>query len=258
MSIRIPDPHDRPETRVIQDYEEDCVYRPGQTARCPARLPMKRLRPHQLDLLLDEGDQRVGATVFRTNCPTCRACEPVRVDVNAFRPTRSQRRVLNKNLGRIEVTVGLPTLTDERVSLWNRHREARGLLTAQSQTDPETYFHWLVVSCAVTLEVSYRLDGQLVAVSLLDLGETSANSAYCYFDPDYSELSLGVFSVLFEIGYVRSLGMKWYYLGLWTSDCAALRYKTNYVPHERFVRGQWERFEAPEDRGLPVLEPDDG
>lgn len=257
MSIRVKAPVERPETPVVQDVYEDCVYRPGQTARCPARLPLKRLTPGQLDLLLEEGDQRVGATVFRTTCPTCRACEPVRVDIERFEPTRSQRRVLRRNDGVVEVTVGLPSLSNERVELWNRHRAARGLLTEHSQQDPETYFHWLVVSCAVTLEVDYRINGRLAAVSLLDLGERAVNSAYCFFDPDLGDRSLGVYSVLFEIAYARTLGMKWYYLGLWVPDCKALRYKTNYLPHERLVRNRWVRFEAPDERGAPVIEPDE-
>jgi arginine-tRNA-protein transferase len=85
-------------------------------------------------------------------------------------------------------------------------------------------------------------------VSLLDLGRTSANSAYHYFDPAQSELSIGVYSVLKEMEWCRERGYQWYYLGLWVRDCGALRYKTNYAPHERLVRGRWQRFEEPEAR----------
>ena len=36
------------------------------------------------------------------------------------------------------------------------------------------------------------------------------------------------------------------------ADATALRYKTNYAPHERLVRGKWERFERPEPRVEPL------
>lgn len=244
MSSPEPGPPPRPETRILQDRFEECIYRPGQVARCPARAPLSPLTGEQLDLLLDEGDQRVGATVFRTECPFCHACEPVRIDVDTFRPSRSQRRVWARNEGELRMEVGAPLLTRRRVALWNRHRKARGLMTESSRRDAVGYQEWLVESCAPTTEVRYHLGEELVAVSLLDLGQRSANSAYHYFDPRHARRSLGVYSVLKEIEYCKARGIRWYYLGLWVEDCAALRYKTSYFPHERLVRGRWVRDEG--------------
>jgi len=229
---------ERPETRTVQDRFEECIYRPGQVARCPARVPTAPLTAEQLDLLLGEGDQRVGGTVFRTECPFCAACEPVRIDIAGFSASKSQRRILRRNAD-IDVEYGPPALSRRRVALWNRHRRARGLLTEHARRDPVGYQEWLVDSCAPTTEVRYQLEGRLIAVSLLDLGRTSANSAYHYFDPGHDDRSLGVFSVLQEIEHCRALGIRWYYLGLWVQDCDALRYKSGYHPHERLVRGRW-------------------
>jgi len=245
------DPRERPVTHVVQDRFEDCIYRPGQVARCPARVPTAPLTPEHLDLLLEEGDQRVGGTVFRTECPFCTACEPVRIDIEGFTPSRSQRRIFRRNAD-LDVELGEPALNRRRVSLWNRHRRARGLLTEHSRKDPIGYQEWLVDSCAPTSEVRYSLAGRLIAVSLLDLGQTSANSAYHYFDPTHADRSLGVFSVLHEIELCRARGMKWYYLGLWVEDCAALRYKSGYHPHERLVRGAW----VPAARPAPESDPE--
>ncbi len=233
-----------PQTRVVQDRFEECVYRPGQVARCPARVPTTPLSPQQLDILLAEGDQRVGGTVFRTTCPFCSACEPVRIDVPAFRPSRSQRRVLRRNAD-LRIEIGAPEISRRRVALWNRHRAARGLLTENSRRDPVGYKEWLVDTCAPTAEVRYFEGERMIGVSLLDIGETSANSAYHYFDPRVAARSLGVMSVLWEVDFCRSRNIRWYYLGLWVEDCSALFYKTSYYPHERLVMGQWRRFEAP-------------
>lgn len=261
MSSNEPPRVDYPVTRVVQDRFEECIYRPGQVARCPARVPLQRLSPEQLDMLLDEGDQRVGGTVFRPECPFCTACEPVRVDIRAFAPSRSQRRVQKRNED-IRVEIANPQLSRRRVAMWNRHRAARGLMTESSRRDPIGYQEWLVDSCAVTREVRYWLDDRMVAVSVLDFGRESANSAYCYYDPRYADRSLGVYSVLWEMEHCRSLGMRWYYLGLWVADCSALRYKTNYLPHERLVRGRWVRFEqkvepTPHPDANPVPDDDD-
>lgn len=230
------------------DRFEECIYKSGEVSRCPARAPAEQLTPEQLDLLLEQGDQRVGGTVFRTECPFCNACEPVRVDIGAFRASRSQRRVIKQGDLSLRLEIGRPTLSRKRVNLWNRHRAQRGLLTDHSRRDPLGYQEWLVESCAPTLEFRYHFGEKLVAVSLLDVGRTSANSAYCYFDPAFAELSLGVYSVLREMQWCADQGIRWYYLGLWVRECESLRYKTNYAPHERLVRGSWQRFERPEAR----------
>lgn len=197
-------------------------------------------------MLLEQGDQRVGRTVFRTECPFCQACEPVRIDVAAFSPTRSQRRVLARNAD-LHVEIGPPSMSRRRVALWNRHRRARGLLTNYSRKDPVGYQEWLVESCAPTLEVRYHQDDRLIGLSVLDIGVRGANSAYHYFDPTDARRSIGVFSVLRELEFCATLGIRWYYLGLWASDATALSYKSTYYPHERLVRGEWVRFETRED-----------
>lgn len=220
------------------------MYRPGQIARCPARAPTEPLSAEQLDLLLDEGDQRVGGTVFRTECPFCQACEPVRIDVADFRMSRSQRRVWTKNEGSLRVEMGPPSLSRRRVMLWNRHRRVRGLLTSYSRRDPLGYHEWLVETCAPTVEVRYFEEERLVGLSLLDLGRVSANSAYHYFDPSVSRRSVGVYSVLKEIELCKGMGIRYYYLGLWASDSEPLLYKATYYPHERLVGGVWKRFES--------------
>ena len=41
---------------------------------------------------LRQGWRRFGAMLFRPQCPSCQACQSLRVDVAKFQPNRSQRR----------------------------------------------------------------------------------------------------------------------------------------------------------------------
>lgn len=244
--------------QLIQDSRDACIHRAGQTARCPLYLPQDRLAPAQLDQLLASGWQRVGRTVFRTRCATCRACEPVRLPVADFRLSKSQRRLWRRNQD-LAISVGEPGFSEERIALWMAHTEGRGLRHADDPLDATSYAHRLAVSCAPTVEIQMRLEGRLVALSLLDLGDTSANSAYCFYDPALARRSLGAFSILYELSLCRDFGLSWYYLGLWTADSPALRYKADWLPHERWIDGAWQRFEARQDwRPPPAREiPDD-
>ena len=98
------------------------------------------------------------------------------------------------------------------------------------------------------LNAALRASGRKVTpqrelvVRILEGNEThpTAEAVYVSAVAHMPSISLKtVYSVLHEIDVCRVLGMRWYYLGLWVEDCAALRYKSGYHPHERLVRGRW-------------------
>lgn len=225
--------------RVIWDQPEPCPYLPEQVARLPLRVPPTRLTPIQLDEQLAAGDRRSGRLLYRPTCPSCSACEPLRVDVARFEATKAQRRVWRKNVDELRITVGPPKVDATRLTLYNRHKLERGLSRTGDATGDLAYRQWLVDSCCLTVEVDYWADERLVAVSILDLGQEAASSVYHYFDPDESRRSLGVFSALAEMAWLRQRGVRWYYLGLYVQACDRLSYKADYRPNERLVGGEW-------------------
>lgn len=225
--------------RVIWDQMEECSYLPGQTARLPLKLPVAPLGADDFDRLLHEGERRSGRMVYRTACPACRACEPLRVPTARFEPTASQRRVARRNDGDVRVEVGEAGLSWERLALFNRHKIERGLARGDEPLSATGYRSWLVDTCTDTREVRYHVGKKLVAVSVLDFGRTSASAVYHYFDPDEAARSLGVYSVLKEIELCAALGFEWYYLGFYVRDCKSLSYKGSYWPHERRIDGEW-------------------
>ena len=48
-------------------------------------------------MLLAAGFRRSGNNLYRPQCPACHACQAIRLPVAAFSPSRSQRRVLQRN-----------------------------------------------------------------------------------------------------------------------------------------------------------------
>lgn len=82
----------------------------------------------------------------------------------------------------------------------------------------------------------YLIDGKIVCVGVLDILPHCVSSVYFYYDPDYSFLSLGTLSSLFEISYVRKLSSLWnpelfyYYMGFYIHSCPKMRYKSQYHP----------------------------
>ncbi len=235
--------------QLVYDGLQACPYREGQVARMPLFRQRRQLSLEQADVRFANAERRVGTSLYRTACPTCSACKGLRVLVDEFQPSRSQRRVLKRwrALGdSVKIEVARPTIDDEKLDLFHRHKRERGLAEADDEImDAAGYTGWLVRSCLPTVEMRYRIDDRLVAVGILDLGATASSSVYFYFDPDpeVSRLSPGVFSVMQEITFCRRTGRAHHYLGLWVRDCPSLSYKADYHPHERLEDGDWRRYE---------------
>ena len=55
-----------------------------------------------------------------------------------------------------------------------------------------------------TYNLIHRLDGKIVAVTVIDILTNYLSSLYCYYDPDFSFLDLGVVTAIREIEYMKS------------------------------------------------------
>ncbi|MES9912586.1 MAG: arginyltransferase, partial [Candidatus Sedimenticola sp. 4PFRAG1] len=78
---------------------------------------------------------------------------------------------------------------------------------------------------------------------LLPLG---LSAVYTFFDPDYSGISPGVFSILWQVESAKQRGLPWLYLGYWVPGCRKMAYKTEYRPIQLFKQGKWRPFKAAE------------
>jgi arginine-tRNA-protein transferase len=235
------DPHASSDV-VICDEPQRCPYLPGRTARLPLRWPGGTLTRAQLDRRLAEGDRRSGYFLYRASCQDCSACEAIRVDARAFRPSRTQRRIDRRGRQNLAVSLGPARVDAERLHLFNQHRQHRQLARRGDQLDAAAYRAFLVESCCESFEIAYRMQDRLVAVAICDRGSLSLSAVYCYFDVAYSHLSPGVFSVLTQIRLCREWHMTYLYLGYHIATCRPMSYKEQYRPHERLVEGVWQRY----------------
>ena len=227
---------------LVHDAPIRCPYLPGETARLPLRLPARRLRPHELAQRLRAGDRRQGLLLYRPSCPTCRACEAIRIDVSAFAPDKTQRRIFRRGEVALRTDIGRPSLTPEKVALYNRHKRERGLLIGDGLIDADGYERFLIDTCTDTIELTYCCADRLVGVAIADRAGEALSAVYSFYDPSYARLSPGTYSILKQIALCREWGLRYLYLGLYVADCRAMRYKARYLPHERLIEGRWRRF----------------
>ncbi len=227
---------------VIIDETEPCPYLQGETARMPLRMPLGKITLEQADMRLSEGNRRTGEFIYQTRCPTCRACEPIRLDCYEFAFSRNNKRLVNRSDQRFRQTIG-PLVSDlKRVDLFNKHRRRRGLAKRDNDIDLEEYTWGFVRSCFDSFEIAYWLGDRLVCLGVCDRGLRSLSAVYTFFDPDLTGESLGTYSILKQVEFCRTADIRFLYLGYYVAQSPHMNYKSRFRPHERLISGQWVKF----------------
>lgn len=232
----------QPQEIIIFDQLSPCPYLEGETARLPHRQPLNRLTLKQFDQRLEEGDRRSGTMLYRPGCPHCQACEPIRLNVATFRPNATQRRTFRRGEELLETRIAAPIVDDERIRLFNQHRQLRGLDRGDDPIDRPGYEQFLTDSCCRTTELSYWLAGRLVGVAITDVSQRALSAVYCYFDPEITEVGIGTYSVLRQFELCRQQERQYLYLGYYVSSSRHMQYKGRFHPHERRINGRWQQF----------------
>jgi len=228
---------------VVHDAEEPCAYLPGRRARQPLREPIRPLTGAEFDARLAAGDRRAGPLLYNQACPACAACEPLRVDVRAFAPSRSQRRAHARAAPAVTVQLGPIEVDAARLALYRAHEHGRRLdRDGRPPIDRIGYESVFAMSCVDGFELRYLVGGRLAGVAITDRGARALSAVYTFWDPTHAALSLGTFSILTQIALARRWELDWVYLGLAIRENPSMAYKLAFMPHERRIGGNWRRF----------------
>jgi len=205
------------------------------------------------DTLTHTGFRRSQTIAYRPACETCRACVSVRVLVDDFMPSASQRRVLRANADLVgEFTLAKPN--GEQYALFRAYLDSRhpdGGMADMSMLD---YSMMIEDSHIDTVLTEYRRrgaggyaaargEGPLVGACLTDRLADGLSLVYSFYAPHEARRSLGAFMILDHIEKARSLGLPHVYLGYWVEGSRKMAYKAAYLPQERLGMNGWVRVE---------------
>jgi arginine-tRNA-protein transferase len=209
-----------------------------------------------LQRMLD-GWRRFGHMLFHPACANCQACRPLRVRALEFRPDRSQRRCVKANEGAIELVIGPPSITEEKLDLYDRYHAFQvdnKSWPDHGPKDPDDYIESYVWQPFEVEEWCYYREGKLIGVGYIDCipdpnvtqqaqGNGGLSAIYFYYDPDERERGLGTWNVLSTIEEARRRGLPYVYLGYSVDGCRSMEYKARFVPNERRdADGVWRVF----------------
>jgi len=210
-----------------------CAYLPNRQTRMFYRYIPNATKSLASELI-KRGWRRFGNSYFHPICHGCNECKNIRIDVENFKPTKSQKRAIKKNRY-TTIYIQKPTLTYEHVELYNRYhkfKESKSGWT-YNETDLQTYYEEFVLGAHdFGKEVLYFVENRLAGVDLIDILDDGISAIYFFYDPEFERLSLGIYSLLIQIELAKNLGLKWIYLGYWVRGCASFAYKTKFKPYQ--------------------------
>jgi leucyl-tRNA---protein transferase len=254
----------RPETTVTQHSRNTpqfyltapspCPYLPGQEERKVFTHLVGERAAQLNDLLTHGGFRRSQSIAYRPACETCRACISVRVLVEDFRPTRSMRRVIERNRDVVgEMRVPVPT--SEQYSVFRSYLDARHRDGGMADMTVLDYAMMVEDSHVDTRMIEYRQrtsersshelgNGRLVSVALTDVLSDGLSMVYSYYDSDESSRSLGTFMILDHIERAHRMGLSYVYLGYWVEGSRKMAYKGRFLPQQRLAPDGWKRVDS--------------
>jgi len=191
--------------------------------------------------LISKGFRRSGEFVYRPHCKTCQACIPSRIDVQAFKPSKNQRRCLKKNS---DLTTHLvdARFKEEYYSLYRNYLNSRHQDGSMADPSREDYNSFILNDWNTSIFIESRLQGQLICIAVVDVLPGGLSAVYTFFDPEHSKRSLGTFAVLQQIWLSQLYQLPHVYLGYWIDGHPKMDYKRNFGGLELFQNEQWHTF----------------
>ncbi|USD38971.1 arginyltransferase [Ferrimonas sp. SCSIO 43195] len=217
----------------------DCSYRPEKKEQL--LIVQSKMTPAHFEGLMRLGFRRSGSDVYRPHCPECRSCQPVRVDVARFRPSRSQKRVLARNRDLTWTEVAAPT--EEQRRLYHDYIRLRHHDGPMYPPTDEQFNRFLPCPWLPQRYLEARLDGRLVLVAVTDELEHALSAVYTFFAPELARRSLGVLGILKQLELAQQQHKAFLYLGYQIDECRKMAYKTHYHPYQVLVTGGWQAID---------------
>lgn len=186
------------------------------------------------------GFRRSQTVVYRPACENCSKCISVRVRVNDFMLSKSQKRTIKKNHDLIG-EVRPPIVTDEQYELLESYLQSRhgdGSMAGMTHTEFQDMVETSPVS---TIIIEYRraIDRKLMAVALTDELSDGLSMIYSFFDISEVKRSLGTYIILDHIARTSHAALQHVYLGYWVEGSSKMDYKTRYRPIEKLGPNGW-------------------
>jgi len=217
-----------------------CSYLPDKAARSQVATPNHLINHDVYSDLVRVGFRRSGVFTYRPWCDDCKACVPVRVQVEDFKANRSQRRALKAHSDLLVEFVPL-TFSHEHYTLYLSYQSLRHAGGGMDQDSRDQYAQFLLQSRVRTHLIEFRSpnDRSLKMVSIVDQLADGLSSVYTFYDAADRRAQYGVYNILWQIRWAQCCRLPYLYLGYWIRESPKMSYKSAFQPIQGLLQGRW-------------------
>jgi leucyl-tRNA---protein transferase len=185
--------------------------------------------PTEMDQFWAEGWRHFGILFFRYRTAFHGGKQfsvlPLRVALDRFTLTRSQKRVLAKNR-ETRVLIRPASVDATKEALFSKH------VLRYQENVPSSIYDFLSPAPAsvpcLNVELCIYREERLIGVTFLDIGQTATSAVYAMFDPVEEKRSLGILMMLRSIQFSHERGYRYYYPGYAYHEPSAYDYKKRF------------------------------
>jgi arginine-tRNA-protein transferase len=215
-----------------------CSYLNKQNEQLLVLMPEEANRYQKYGLLIHAGFRRSGTQIYRPHCAACNACESIRIPVDLFRPSKSQKRVLNRNK---DLTISISNQDKpEYYPLYESYVNQRHADGSMYPASKEQYSGFIINPWGEGLFIEIHDKNELIGIAVTDYFHDSLSALYTFFKPEEDKRSLGTYAILQQVKLSQSLGCDYLYLGYQIDSSSKMSYKQKFLPHERFSEEKWQ------------------
>jgi len=229
------------EIKLYQSVDTPCSYLENLQSSSLIVDPDLELTQDLASWMGNAGYRRSGQMLYKPKCSECNACQSSRIRLDDFKPSKSQKRILNKAKN-LQFQVREAHFSDSDYELFEKYITLRHKDGDMYPADKEQYTNFLCKNYGFNFFLETRHEGKTIAINQFDHLNDGLSAVYTFFDPDYESLSPGVLSVLQLIFLAKRIGFPYVYLGYYIEDCAKMNYKAKYQPLELFIDEEWVEF----------------
>lgn len=211
-----------------------------------SNLYLKRITGKLLDQFLEKGWYRMGASIFTSHFilyeTILYSSIWLRVRLQDYVFSKSLRKLNKKNSKLFSHTVSPFKHSEKLDDLYRAYK--KNFKGSIPPTLSEYMTHSLDSDVYDTRIIKVYHDSRLIAASLFDVGEKSISSIFGFYHPEYTDYSLGLYTMVLELEYCMSNKMDFYYVGYFVPGNSRFDYKLRL--------GDMEYLELKSDEWRPI------
>ncbi|MFW5431905.1 MAG: arginyltransferase [Methylophilaceae bacterium] len=193
--------------------------------------------------LIKQGFRRSGKFAYRPHCEHCSACIPVRLILDQFTPTRSQKRAYKQHIA-LTANVLPVAFHQEHFNLYTQYQALRhpeeALEKNENADEEEQYRQFICQSNVESLMVEFRdSQNQVKIVSIIDNIADGTSAVYTFYNATELKASYGTYAIMWLINWTKQLNLPHLYLGYWIQESQKMTYKEKFNVQEKLMNGEW-------------------